>query len=84
MTADSEMDAAVAQFAAARAAREVGAAVFTPVVSLANTEETARVIGTIEAAGWRLANWAVAVDKHGQPLAYPVFRPVVAGGMMPA
>lgn len=80
MTADSDMDAVAEQFASeARSARSKGDTVFTPVISLANTDETARVIAAIEDRGWGLANWAVAVDQHGQPSAYPVFRCV---GMM--
>ena len=84
MTGDSEMDAVAEQFASeARSAKGLGATVLTPVISLAKHEDAARAIVAIEAEGSELTNWAVAVDQQGQPSAYPVFRPVFAGGMFP-
>jgi hypothetical protein len=34
----------------------------------------AEMIESIEAAGWRLDQWAVAEDTKGRPQAYPLFR----------
>lgn len=34
----------------------------------------AEMIEAIEAAGWQLPEWSVAMDSHGRPEANPLFR----------
>lgn len=69
---------------AARSALASRAQLFTPAISVANPQDAAPAIAAIETQGWTLTNWAVAVDPHGQPTAYPVFRAAYRSGMQPA
>jgi hypothetical protein len=34
------------------------------------------MVECIEAAGWQLSEWSVAMDREGRPEAYPLFRRV--------
>ncbi|WP_036453699.1 hypothetical protein [Mycolicibacterium smegmatis] len=34
----------------------------------------AEMIESVEACGWHLADWSVAMDAKGRPQAYPLFR----------
>lgn len=66
---------------AERAVRE-GRTVFTAMLNTPWTHHTmsgsvpdwAQMIESVEACGWRLADWSVAMDAKGRPQAYPLFR----------
>lgn len=66
---------------AERAAAE-GRTVFAPKLNTPATQHGmsgaiagwAEMIEGIEAHGWRLDHWSVAMDEKGRPEAYPLFR----------
>lgn len=59
-----------------------GRALFTPRLNFptsmhgltGNIGDWAQMIECVEAAGWTLVEWSVAMDTKGRPEAYPVFR----------
>ena len=63
-------------------ALDAGAYVFTPKLNTpgsqhgmtGNIADWAHMIQAVEAAGWVLAHWTVAMDNKGRPEAYPLFR----------
>lgn len=64
-------------------ARAEGRTVFTPKLNTPAGQHGmsgsiggwAEMIESVEAAGWQLYNWSVAMDEKGRPEAYPLFRP---------
>ncbi len=68
--------------AEARKAIEAGHTVFTPRLNMpgsqpgltGNIDTWAIMIGQIEAEGWVLQDWSVAMDTKGRTEAYPLFR----------
>ena len=63
-------------------ALDAGMVVFTPRLNFPTTmhgmtgaiTDWQLMVSEVEAAGWRLEHWSVAMDTKGQPEAYPVFR----------
>jgi hypothetical protein len=61
---------------------EEGRRVFAPKLNTPMTQSGlsgsiagwAETIEAVEAAGWKLTDWAVAHDSKGRPEAYPLFR----------
>lgn len=66
----------------AQKALDAGRAVFTPKLNTpvsqssgsGNIADWSVMIEAVEAVGWRLADWCVALDGKGRPEAYPLFR----------
>lgn len=66
----------------ARKAADAGAAVFSPRLNLpssmhnmsGNVADWSLMIQAIEAQGWSMVHWSVAMDAKGRPEAYPLFR----------
>lgn len=67
----------------AQRARQEGRTVFAPKLNTPATHHTisgsipgwAEMIESVEAAGWQMYHWSVAMDSKGRPEAYPLFRP---------
>ena len=61
---------------AARDAHQAGQTIFTTDIGsgMSGTGNWAEAIAEIEAEGWTLAHWAVALDNAKRLCAYPVFR----------
>jgi hypothetical protein len=63
-------------------ARNEGNVVFAPLLGTPVTQGGlsgsvagwAEMIQAIEAEGWLLADWTVAIDRSGRPQAFPLFR----------
>jgi hypothetical protein len=61
---------------------EDGEPIFTPRLNFPQTmhgmtgaiTDWSMMVAEVEAAGWRLEHWSVAMDTKGRPEAYPVFR----------
>ena len=66
----------------ARRAAEEGRTVFAPKLNTPASQHGlsgaisgwAEMIEGVEAEGWRLDHWSVAMDAKGRPEAYPLFR----------
>lgn len=66
----------------ARKAFEAGHWFFTPRLNMpgaqhglsGNIDTWAMMLGQIEAEGWALEHWSVAMDTKGRTEAYPLFR----------
>lgn len=69
----------------AERARAEGRTVFTPKLNTPMSQHNlsgsisgwAEMIEAVEAQGWQLWHWSVAIDEKGRPEAYPLFRPRV-------
>ncbi len=66
----------------ARRAVEQGRTVFVPRLNTPMSHHGmsgavpgwAEMVEAVEACGWKLAEWSVAMDEKGRPEAYPLFR----------
>ena len=66
----------------ARKSFEDGAYLFTPRLNFpatmhgmsGNVSDWSHQIQAVEAEGWAMCDWSVAMDTKGRPEAYPVFR----------
>jgi hypothetical protein len=68
----------------AKRAVEQGRTVFAPKLNTPMSQHNmsgaiagwAEMVEAVEAQGWRLDQWSVAIDNKGRPEAYPLFRRV--------
>ena len=60
----------------ARDAATAGRTVFTPEFGsgFSGSSGWGEAIEAIEAEGWTLVQWSVAIDRNGRTVAHPVFR----------